>query len=152
MAVTSQGARVAIQIVLAIAIIGLAYYLYVSITEPYNVIERQEELTRQTRERMTQIRTAQVEFEKRYDYFTGSLDTLVIFLKDSLTEQQVDSLYSASFVPDSLPFSPRTGNRFVLSINDTLSVDVYLLEDPDSDDQIGTLTADVTQVNAASWE
>ncbi len=152
MAVASQGARVAIQIVLAIVIAGLAYYLYLSITEPYEAIERQQELTRLTRERMTQIRTAQVEFEKRYDYFTSSLDTLVIFIKDSLTDRQRDSLFGPGFIPDSLPFSPRTGKRFLLSVNDTLSVDVYLLQDPDSDDQIGTLTADITQVNAASWE
>jgi hypothetical protein len=31
-------------------------------------------------------------------------------------------------------------------------VETYLLQDPDSDDQIGTLSGDVTQTNAATWE
>jgi hypothetical protein len=31
-------------------------------------------------------------------------------------------------------------------------VETYLLQDPASDDQIGTLTGDPTQQNAASWE
>jgi hypothetical protein len=37
-------------------------------------------------------------------------------------------------------------------VSDTGRVETYLLEDPDTDDQIGTLTGDPTQANAASWE
>lgn len=152
MAVASQGVRIAIQIVLAVVIVGLAYYLYESITEPWEQVERQEALTDMTRERMDMIRKVQVEYEKRYDRFTGSLDSLVMFVEDSLTVQERDSLFGSDLVVDSLPFSPRTGSRFVLAINDTAAVPTYLLEDPDSDDQIGTLAADPTRVNAASWE
>jgi hypothetical protein len=57
-----------------------------------------------------------------------------------------------SFPYDSLVFSPRTGKRFSYAINDTARVNTYLLQDPDSNDKIGTLLADVTLVNAASWE
>lgn len=152
MAVASQGARIAIQIVLAIVIVGLAYYLYESITEPWEKVERQEAMTEMTRARMDMIRKVQVEYEKRYDRFTGSLDSLLMFVSDSLDARERDSLFGPELMIDSLPFSPRTGNRFVLAVNDTAAVPTYLLEDPDSDDQIGTLASDPTRVNSASWE
>jgi hypothetical protein len=41
---------------------------------------------------------------------------------------------------------------FELTVNDTARVKTYLLKDPDSDDQIGTVEPDVTRLNAASWE
>ena len=53
---------------------------------------------------------------------------------------------------DSLKFSPRTGKMWTYTANDTARVKTYLLEDPDSDDRIGTLLADITLLNAASWE
>ena len=77
----------------------------------------------------------------------------MIWLKtDSLTVANLDSLFGASFNPDSLYYSPRTGNAFLYALNDTGRVAIYLLKDPDSDDQIGAETPDVTQLNAASWE
>lgn len=153
MASSSQGLRVGIQVVLAIAIIALTYWLYVSITAPYNEIERQQELTELTRHRMDQVRTALVRYERLNETFPPTLDSLITWIKqDSLSMAKPDSIYGANFNPDSLPFSPRTGNRFEYAVSDTGRVDTYLLKDPDSDDQIGTLEDDVTAVNAASWE
>ena len=153
MASRSQGLRIAIQIVLGIVIVVLAYFLYLSITEPYAEIERQEQLTELTRQRMDNIRQAMIRYEVVNERYPSTLDSLVMFIReDSLFSLRADSIFGESVNVDSLPFSPRTGKRFELTVSDTAQVAAYLLEDPDSDDQIGTLAADVTEINAASWE
>jgi hypothetical protein len=153
MASNSHGVQVTIQVVLGLVIIALVYWLYVSITEPYEAVRRQEEVTEQTRARMLNVRSAMIRYEEVNERYVTTLDSLVDFVQtDSLYSVEGDSIFGAGFVPDSLPFSPRTGKRFLLSVNDTARVMTYLLKDPDSDDQIGTLEPDVTKLNAASWE
>lgn len=146
-----RNVRIGIQIVLGIIIVILAYVLYESITGPYEEIRRQEELTERTRSRMDNIRQALVRYEEEYDRFPGTLDSLVMYLEEN--PNLVDSLYDGENVTlDSLLYSPRTGNEFQYTVNDTGRVDIYLLEDPDSNDRIGSDQPDVTEVNAASWE
>lgn len=153
MASTSQRIRTGIQIVLGIAIVVLGYWLYVSITEPWEVIERQEELTQMTRERMSDVRAALIRYEERQDRFPMTLDSLHTWvLTDSTIQAQRDSLFGADADLDSLIFSPRTGESFEYAVNDTARVMMYELRDPDSDDVIGTLEPDPTALNAASWE
>lgn len=149
--------RTILQVFLAIVIAGLAYYLYYSITAPYELIERQRERTQMTRERMTQVRTAMVHHNEVKGGYPHSLDSLVEFVKtDSLLTTARDSVFEISedseFNPDSLPYSPRTGNRFELEVNDTLETPTYVLRDPDSRDSIGTVGTDITDLNAASWD
>lgn len=152
MASGSQGLRTGIQVVLGLAIVALAYWLYVSITAPYEEIERQERITEQTRERMKLVSQALILHERREDRFPSTLDSLLIWLRqDSLAMAQSDSLFGAGAL-DSLIYSPRTNQRFVYALNDTGRVDIYLLKDPDSNDQIGAEEPDVTLLNAASWE
>lgn len=141
------------QFLLGLLIVSLSIGLYQSITAPYEAIERQERLTQMTRQRMANVRTALTRYERTAGTFPPTLDSLVTWIKqDSATVARMDSIFGAGFDPDSLPFSPRTGARFEYAVNDTARVDTYLLEDPDSEDYIGTLEEDVTQVNAASWE
>ena len=153
MASSSQGLRVGIQIVLAIVIIGLGYWLYLSITEPWAVVERQEQMTERTRDRMDDVRSALIRYEEQQGRFPATLDSLQMWVEtDSLIQTQVDSLFGAEFNADSLIFSPRTGEQFQYAVNDTARVMMYRLEDPNTDDVIGTLEPDPTQLNAASWE
>lgn len=153
MASSSQSLRTGIQVVLAIIIIGLSYFLYRSITEPYERIQRQEQLTEQTRARMSGIRTALIEYERDSTTYPDSLDLLLPHVqRDSSLQVEYDSLFGNDFVIDSLLYSPRTGKRFQYAVNDTGEVETYRLDDPDSNDHIGTLSGDVTQTNAASWE
>jgi len=150
---SSQTIRTGIQVVLAIVILVLTYVLYESITEPYEAIQRQEQMTEMTRQRMGDIRTALIQFERQNESFPDSLDVLVDFLRqDSALMANQDSVFGHSINLDSLLFSPRTGKPFQYAVNDTGRVETYLLQDPDSDDQIGTLSGDVTQTNAATWE
>ena len=153
MAADSQGLRVGIQVVLALVIVGLAYWLYVSVTEPWKVVERQEELTRRTRARMDDVRAALIRYEERRNRFPLTLDSLQTFVRtDSTIQAHADSLFGRDYTPDSLIYSPRTGKMFEYAVNDTARVKIYQLKDPDSNDIIGTLEPDPTQLNAASWE
>ena len=150
---SSQSIRTGIQVVLAIVIIVLSYVLYESITEPYERIERQQEMTELTRQRMSQIRTGLIQFNQRRDSFPDSLNTLVSFLReDSVIMANQDSIFGGTVNLDSLLYSPRTGKQFQYAVNDTGRVETYLLQDPDSDDQIGTMSGDVTQTHDATWE
>lgn len=150
---SGQPIRLAIQIILAIAIIGLAYWLYLSITEPYKVIERGQQLTRITRDRMSDIRSAMIRYNEQNGRYLTTLDSLVEFIRqDSVLRVASDSVFGEGFTLDSLIYSPRTGEPFRLTVNDTSRVKTYLLEDPGSDDYIGSIEPDITRVNAASWE
>jgi hypothetical protein len=153
MATSSGQLRTGIQVVLGIIIVGLAYFLYYSITEPYDEIERQQRITENTRQRMAHVRTALIDYERDSTAFPDSLDLLIQHVRnDSVIRANPDSIFGEAINIDSLLYSPRTGNRFQYTLSDTGRVETYLLEDPDSDDHIGTLSGDPTQTNAASWE
>ena len=148
----SNSLRVGLQILLWVLIAGLSYALYWSITEPYKEIERQEAITQMTRARMDKVRQVAIHYEAQNDRFPGTLDSLMMYaVQDSAFRTVRDSILGVQML-DSLMYSPRTGKPWVYSINDTSRVKTYLLKDPDSDDQIGTLLADITLLNAASWE
>jgi hypothetical protein len=154
MATSSSGTiQTAIQVVLAIVILGLAYFLYQSITEPYDRIERQQRITEETRGRMANIRTALIDYERDSASYPDSLNVLLQHIRaDSALSAQQDSIFGGAINLDSLLYSPRSGNPFQYTVSDTGRVETYLLQDPDSDDQIGTLSGDPTEANAASWE
>ncbi len=152
MATRGQITRIVLQIVLGVVIVILAYYLYLSITEPYKAVKREQELTRLTRDRMSDIRTALIRYELLYDHYPPTLDSLVAWIRqDSFMMAKADSIFGPGFNLDSLIYSPRDG-KFEYVVNDTGRVEIYYLKDPASDDYIGSLEPDVTKLNAASWE
>ncbi len=150
----NKGVKLVIQIALGLLIVFLFWWLVQSITGPWAQVERERAVTEMTRAQMGHVRTALVYHEQEQDAFPGALDSLVMWLvQDSLMMASADSLFGVpGIVLDSLIFSPRTGNQFEYALNDTGRVSIYLLQDPDSDDYIGSATPDVTQLNAASWE
>ncbi len=153
MAAGSQNTRTIIQVALGILILCMGYYLYHSITEPWAAVERQEELTERTRMRMSNVRAALIRYDESNGRFPGTLDSLHTWVRtDSAMQAHRDSLFGSAANLDSFIFSPRTGAAFEYEVNDTSRVMVYLLSDPDSDDEIGTLEPDPTGLNAASWE
>ena len=139
---------------MAVVIVGLGYWLYDSITGPWEAIERERAVTAMTQDRMSLVRTALVRYERVEDRFPGNLDSLMMWVRtDSLIMSNPDSVFGSTNVNiDSLIYSPRTGRGFVYALNDTGRVAIYLLKDPDSDDQIGSEVPDITLLNAASWE
>ena len=153
MAFTSRRFQMTLQVILGIIIVGLAYLLYDSIVTPFQEVERQREVTEVTRAQMDRVRQALILYERANNRYVTTLDSLVTWMQeDSTMAAGVDSIFGQGFDVTTLPFSPRTGNRFQLAINDTSQTRMYLLSDPDSDDYIGSLEPDITRLNAASWE
>ena len=102
---------------------------------------------------MANIRTALIDYDRDSTSFPDSLDLLVQHVRnDSILSNAQDSIFGGPITPDSLIYSPRSGEPFQYTVSDTGRVETYLLEDPDTDDQIGTLSGDPTQINSASWE
>lgn len=152
--------RNVLQIVLAIVIVVLGYVLFRSIREPAEAYEREVALTELTRERMSTIRSAMRTYEREYDRFPSTLDSLVMAIEtDSFFVAKRDSIFNLgegrALNLDSVLVSPRDG-RFDLTVvrDDSTGVAVYLLEDPGSDDYIGTDNPEraAGMLNAASWE
>jgi len=149
----NQKVKVAIQAIMGVLIVALSFWLYRSITGPWEAIERQQALTQLTRQQMIQVRTALTHYERIEDSFPGSLDSLMIWIdKDSLISADPLSIFDGEVDLDSLIYSPRTANIFEYALNDTGRVAIYKLVDPDSDDFIGSDIPDITLLNAASWE
>lgn len=150
-----------LSIVLGVIIIFLGYYLYRSIVDPYQEVVKRKHMTERVRHRMGNVRDALIQFEHKKNHFPptkGGLDTLVSWLKtDSLMVAHGDSLFqpleaTRTYNPDSLIYSPRPPHKkFQYTLNDTLRPPIYLLQDPDTDDHIGSLTK-TTMLNAGSWE
>jgi len=143
---------------LLVVILGLGYWLYLSIVEPYEKQRQKQEITEMTHQRMSDIRDLLITVESKTDKFPGSLDSLIAYVKqDSALLAIADTSYNGSFKNkpfylDSLIYTIRPPKqRFEYTLNDTIRPNIYLLQDPATKDRIGSLER-TTQLNAASWE
>ncbi len=115
--------RVAIKIVLALAIILLGYLLVESIMKPIRFNKEREKREKATISRLENIRTAQVAFKDKYGRYTGSFDSLINFVKyDSFPVVR-----AIGSIPDSLYLEGMTELEAIklgLIIRDTMFVSV----------------------------
>ncbi|MDX1438701.1 MAG: hypothetical protein R3284_02255 [Rubricoccaceae bacterium] len=152
--------RTAIQVILGVVVIALGYFLYRTITDPWNEHQADQRLTELTRARMDNARTALIRYRDTNENYPSTLDSLVLFVKTDSTLATMDlnevfAVPGGSFNADSLPFSPRPPHSrfgYELFSDDTTGVTIYYLKDPDSEDHIGAQTPDPAFRNAASWE
>ena len=73
------------QIILAVAIVGLVYVIYVQISTPIRFDKETKAKKAQVIDRIKDIRTAQRAFKSKYQHFTDSFDSLSAFvLTDTL--------------------------------------------------------------------
>lgn len=73
------------QIILAVAIVGLVYVIYVQISTPVRFDKETKAKKAQVIDRIKDIRTAQRAFKSKYQHFTASFDSLSAFvLTDTL--------------------------------------------------------------------
>ena len=79
------------QIILAVAIVGLVYVIYVQISTPIRFDKETKAKKAQVIDRIKDIRTAQRAFKSKYQHFTASFDSLSAFvLTDTLElERQI---------------------------------------------------------------
>ncbi len=141
-----------LSIVLLIVIIGLGYFLYVSITGPWQEVQEERRVTEQVRSHMSAINNTIRFYNERHGNFPTNMDSLIVFLStDSLFQAESENILQNRNVDlDNFLISPRTGNMFTYALNDTVRPPLYIIEDPDTDDHIGTLTR-VTDRGAPSW-
>lgn len=147
-----------LSVVLGIIIIALSYLLYDSIVTPYQEVKAREAEREQVRNRMLTVKDALVQYETRFGHFPptdGGLDSVVYFLQtDSIMVAMGDTLFAQipplTYSPESLIITPRSNQRFTYTLNDSTRPPLYLLEDPDTDDAIGSLSR-TTMRNAPTW-
>ena len=73
------------QIIIAVAIVGLVYVIYVQISTPIRFDKETKAKKAQVIDRIKDIRTAQRAFKSKYQHFTASFDSLSAFvLTDTL--------------------------------------------------------------------
>ena len=150
--------RLAIQAILAVAVLALSYLLYRTLTDPQQEYERLLAVQAESRERMSDIRTAMTTYERREGRYLTTLDSLVAFVKtDSALVADGYAPFASDerrrpFSADSMILSPRTGERYEIAVQDTSDVAMYVIRDPASADSIGALEPIPTLRNAASWE
>jgi hypothetical protein len=170
----------------AVIVVLVGVLIKVAIIDPKEIIEREKYIKKESRLRMTNLKHAEILYQKKYGRFTDNLDTLINFIKydkfvdsirkgiDPMTNKPSDPFVKLShgeFTPESLFTTPRTGQRFIVKIDTTvtkdtvvtpsgrvLRVDVktligtrYYIEDPDGNGTIGSLDNDALK-NTASWE
>ncbi len=158
----------------------------VAILDPREEIDTENYYKKETRLRMANLKEAQILWDKKYGSFTNSLDKLIEFVN---TDKFVDSIMNAidprtnrssnpfnklttgEFTPDSLLYSPKTHQRFIMKIDSSVVKDTvvtprgkflrvetktvigkkYYIEDPNGYGTIGSLDNDALK-NTASWE
>lgn len=153
----TSGGAIVLRVVLALVIVVLVGVLYYVTVVPAQQAAARELETSITRERMNDVRTALITYRDSMDTYPSTLDSLVLFARtDSAFQAQV-AMQEERLRPvsvDSLPYSPRTGNRFNYEVvSDTSGLEIYWLADPDVEsDSIGARFPSPGLRNAASWE
>ncbi len=158
----------------------------VAVIDPSAEVEAENYFKTETRLRMANLKEAQILFEKKNGAFAANLDKLINFVKndryvdsivnafDSLTMKSANpfiNLSDGTFTPDSLFYSPKTHEKFVMKIDSSESIDSvvtpsgkllrvekkkvigkkYYIEDPNGYGSIGSIDNDALK-NTASWE
>lgn len=110
----------------------------VAVIDPSAEVEVEKYFKNETRLRMSNLKEAQILFQKKHGAFSGDLNTLVNFIRndrfvdsvvtafDSLTMKPANpfiNLSDGNFVPDSLYHSPKTFERFVMKIDSAEVID-----------------------------
>jgi hypothetical protein len=113
----------------------------VAVIDPSAEVEAEKYFKTETRLRMTNLKEAQILFQKKNGNFTGSLDKLIDFIKndkyvdsvvnafDSLTMKPANpfkNLSDGKFTPDSLYTSPKTNQRFIMKVDTSVVSDTVV--------------------------
>jgi len=110
----------------------------IAIIDPHDYVESEKYNKTESRLRMTNLKEAQILWERKYGSYSGNLDTLIEFI---MFDPYVDSIVNAfdslilkpsnpfkplsngEFVPDSLRWTPKSHSVYVLQIDTTIVID-----------------------------
>lgn len=127
--------HVALYAVIAILTLIL---IKIAIIDPKEIMEREAYYKKEARLRMTNLKQAEILWQKKHGSFTDNLDSLINFVKsDRFVDSVVNSIDPVTnkssnpfvklshgvFTPDSLLRTPKSQQRFVLRIDSTETVD-----------------------------
>lgn len=134
-----------IHAVLYVVILVLVFILVqVAIIQPEEVVAREKYFKYESRARMSNLREAEILFQKKKGYYTDNLDSLITFLKteqvvidlmtkpDSITKKiknPFKELTSAVFSPkvaDSLRRSPKSYQLFKIAVDTSEVADTVI--------------------------
>ena len=110
------------QIILAVAIVGLVYVIYVQISTPIRFDKETKAKKAQVIDRIKDIRTAQRAFKSKYQHFTASFDSLSAFvLTDTLELERMIVDEDASAALAMLKKSGKKNiEKFKIAVIDTI--------------------------------
>ncbi len=143
-------------LVLKIVIVLLLGVLVYTIWEPYEIIRTEDRQRAESRLRMGNIRNAQMFYYSQYQTYQKDLDSLIYWIQsDSLVIAKRDSIFTAlttgPFEPESLRYSPRSHQNYIIEVDDTSATHRYYVECPDNFGYVSSID-DLSQLHRASWE
>ena len=128
-------------ILYTVIVILAGLLIKVAIIDPKDEVAQEKYNKSESRLRMKNIKEAQILWEKKFGRFTGSLDSLVNFIKNDKMVQQVRSgfdslsrrptdpfvqLTHGEFTPDSLLRTPKSWQFYTLQIDTSEQVDTVV--------------------------
>lgn len=128
--------KTVLQIILAIAILGLFAFLGYGIWKPINFNKVKEKRYNATIEKLKEIREAQLSYKDEFGQFTGSFDTLINYIKkDSLSIVKAEGRLTDSLLEEGVT-EEEAVKRGIIS-RDTIKVavkDTLFSEDFNADE------------------
>lgn len=128
-------------ILYTVVVILAALLIKVAIIDPKEEVAQDKYYKTESRLRMSNLKEAQILWEKKYGHFSGDLDSLIIFIKndpmvqqvragfDSLTNRPSDPFHKLSggeFAPDSLLRTPKSWQFYTLKIDTSEQADTIV--------------------------
>ena len=113
----------------------------VAIIDPHEYVKSEKYYRTESRLRMTNLKEAQILWEKKYKNYSGNIDTLIEFIKidpfvdsvvnafDSLIMKPANPfkpLLGGEFVADSLKWTPKSHSEYVLQIDTATVIDTVI--------------------------
>ena len=124
-----------------VIVILIVVLIKVAIIDPKEIVEQEKFNRKESRLRMSNLKEAEILYEKKHGKFTDNLDSLINFIKhdpmvdslmtaiDSMTMRPAnpfDELSHGQFTPDSLYNSPKSHQKYIVQIDTTLDVDTVI--------------------------
>ena len=127
----------ALYVVIAILTLIL---IKVAIIDPHEYVEAEKFYKTESRLRMTNIKEAEIIWQRKSGNYTNSIDTLISFIKSPYVDSIISSfdslvmkvnnpfkkLANGEFTPDSLRLSPKTFSQYILLIDTSVVIDSFI--------------------------
>lgn len=125
----------------ALIVILIIVLVKVAIIDPKEIVSAEKYNRAESRLRMTNLKEAEILYQKKYGRFTGNLDSLINFVKnDPMVDSVVNAIDSITmrpanpfkplshgeFTPDSLMRAPKSNEKYIVQIDTTLEVDTVV--------------------------